>query len=170
MATSGEPTIPPTPAPIPEEPMAPGVPPTEVPMAVPPKRITSGCILAIVGGLLTVIGLFLPWFSVTAETIVGGSMSFPGILFGIWGILVLIFGILMIVLAAVKKPLIAGIFGILGLVFALIPILIIEGMLAPLAGLAGMTGVTWGPTFGWFLTLIGAVLAMIGGFVGHKQM
>jgi len=75
-------------------------------------------------------------------------------------------GILVIVVVAVKKPVIAGVFGIIGLVIFLVAMFRIgfESMSS-----MGIT-ISSGPGLGVYLGLVGAILAMIGGFVGHKQM
>jgi len=168
MATTGEPTYPPTGEPTPGAPMGPevmppGAPPTEVPMAPPPKRITSGGIIAIVGGLMVLIGTFLPYFDISEY----GGPVWLGIQTSIWGILPLIFAILIIVLILLKKPLISGILGIVSLIFVILPLLIIASILATY-GVAGFAMSVF--SYGWYLALIGSILAMIGGFVGHKQM
>lgn len=171
MATTGEPTYPPTSTPIPEEPMAPGAPPTAVPMAPPPKRITSGGIIAIIGGILMLVAIALDWMSVTTSgggiSLSLGTNAFSGpteIL--IYAIVVLLMGILAIVVVIAKKPVIAGVFGIIGLIVMFVAMFRIgwESMSA-----MGIT-VSGGPGMGVYLGLVGAILAMIGGFVGHKQM
>jgi hypothetical protein len=159
LAGAGEPTTPPV-GPMEPTPIAPEPMPMEAP---PPKSFTSGAIIAIVGGLLILIGIFLPWVDLADYS----GPTWSGLQTGIWGILPLIFAILIIVLAAVKKPLGAGILGIISLIFVILPMLII----ASIAATYGVAGFAIGLfTYGWYLALIGSILAMIGGFVGHKQM
>ena len=94
-------------------------------------------------------------------------MVWSGLQTGIFGLLPLIFGILIIILALVKKPLGSGILGLISLIFVILPMLII----ASLAAAYGVTGFAISLfSYGWYLALIGALLAMIGGFVGWKQM
>ena len=163
MAGAGEPTTPPVepmePAPVAPEPM----PMEEAPMAPPSKSITSGGIIAMVGGILIIVAMVLPW--VDTSNLLGGQV-YSGFETGIFGILTLIFAILIIILALVKKPLGAGILGILSLIFVIIPLIVVEAIFGLLAAGTGLSLFS----YGWYLALIGSILAMIGGFVGHKQM
>jgi hypothetical protein len=90
----------------------------------------------------------------------------------IYAIVMVLMGILAMVVVVAKKPIAAGIFGIIGLVVGIIAFLRVQaevGALGDLGGFAGIS-VSAGAGIGLYLGIIGAVLAMIGGFVGHKQM
>ena len=172
--------------PPPSGPMDPGMPPPYAPQGMPPpmqpmmpmapeRRITSGAIIAIVGGLLGLIGFFLPWYNISGIG-VAAPLSWSGAQFSIFGILPLLFAILAIVGGGVKRPLLAGIVGIIGFIMTMIPFVIIESIVGPSAAAARATCAAAGATcsigwsFGFFLTLIGMLLAMVGGFVGWRQM
>lgn len=184
MAVSGQTT-----EPYGEQPMEPGAPMGQEPMPMgpapmeappPSKRITSGGVVAIVGGIIMLISLALDWMfasmSAFGISISEGAGPFEA---GVptevllYAVLVLIMGILAIVMVAAKKPIGAGIFGLIGFIVALVAFLRIQQQAAEVLGIGGgIPGIeiSAGSGFGVYLALIGGILAMIGGFVGHKQM
>jgi hypothetical protein len=113
-------------------------------------------LIGLIGGLLMLIGLFLPWYS-------SGGLSLIGFLALPFSIIVLIFAILLIVFAATKKPFLVGIFGLLGFIIVLVVNLIIGGLITSWGG-SGLS--VWGvTTYGYYLSLVGGILGMIGGFM-----
>jgi hypothetical protein len=145
-----------------------GMGPQPMPMeAPPPKRHTSGGIIAIIGAILLLIGIFLPWISFNySSAFTSVSLNWPGIL-TIWGIIALVMAILVLVMAAVKKPLLAGVFGLIAFILVLVPLLLSVGIAASYGATLGMFEIIG---IGWYLSIVGSLIAMIGGFVGHKQM
>lgn len=143
----------------------PGAPPL-APMAPAPKKMTTGAIIALVGGLLMLIGTFLPWATVKSDI---EEITVIGLLSGFGGILVLIMGILAIVGAAIKKPILSTIFGVIGLIFSGLAFILISA-LESLAKTTTGGEVTVEVNYGIYISLIGCVLALIGGIVGHIQM
>ena len=122
--------------------------------------------IALVGGLVTMIPMFLPWFTVSGGTY---SISLIGLLAGgIFTLLSFVFAILVIVFAAIKRPLLAGIFGLLALILLLLPVLTFTALAAAYQLVCGTTCVVSFSPLMW-VSLIGALLAMIGGFVGWRQ-
>jgi hypothetical protein len=149
--------------------MPPGAPPPGpmAPMAPPPKKMTSGLIIALIGGLLMLIGTFLPWATVKGTNILGTTeeISVIGAASGIGGILVLVMGILVIIMAAIKKPILAMVFGIIGLAFSGLAFIGISALDTLLTG----SDISVEIGIGIFISLIGCVLALVGGIVGKVQ-
>jgi hypothetical protein len=137
------------------------------PVAAPPKKMTMGLILALIGGLLMLVGTFLPWATVKGTNILGQTeeITVIGAVSGIGGILVLIMGILVIIMAAIKKPIGAAIFGIIGLIFSGLAFIGISALDTLLSG----TEISVDIGFGIFISLIGCVLALVGGILGKVQ-
>jgi hypothetical protein len=147
-----------------------------MPMGPPPKRITSGGVIAIIGGLMMIIAIMLDW-AVISVSFFGVSQSVGGNPFDVGGeimmyaLIMLLMGILAMVVVVAKKPILAGIFGVIGLIMGLIAFLRVSEAAGILGGFDFMgVSVSAGAGLGLFLGLIGAILTMIGGFVGHKQM
>jgi hypothetical protein len=138
--------------------------PEQMPIETQPDTITSGGVIAMVGGLMLIISLVLPWIDI--PSLLGGSDVYTGFQTPIFGILTLIFAVLIIILALVKRPLGSGILGIISLIIVIFPLLIF-------GVLFGSVGVEVGLSlfsYGWYLALVGSILAIIGGIIGHKQM
>jgi len=98
-------------------------------------------VVAFVGGVLAIIGSGLPWYS-----------NFSG-LRAPAGIPFLMGAVVALVACTTNRPLFSGAFGLVAVVAA------------------GITPFTftcyiecWGPLAGWFVSLVGAVLATAGGF------
>ncbi len=152
------PAPPPEPAPIPApEPMA--------PPAEPEKKIPF---VALIGGILMIVGIFLPWASSAythPTTGVEYTDSFTGM--NLFGYIIMLMGILVVVGAVIKKPKMAGVFGVIGLVLALIPLAligIITNIAETSAQLVGALDYSAGMGIGIILCFIGALIATIGGF------
>lgn len=120
-------------------------------------------ILGLVGGILMIVSLFLPWATVT---LFGIPVTFMGITAGIGGILMLVFGIIGIVMLMMKNPtmpLVGGIMGILSLVFWLLSYLGLSALVAPAQLTGGGVGVGLG--IGLWIAPLGALLLTVGGFM-----
>lgn len=121
--------------------------------------IKTGSVLGIVGGLLAVVGVFLPWMTAT-ETITNTSSSASGISVPLFGILVLLFSALGLVLALVGKRgtcIGAMIMGILAFVFALIVATIWSAIISTF-GVGDILSIG----YGLYITLAGSIILVIG--------
>lgn len=155
--------------------MPPGAPPPGpmAPMAPPPKTMTSGLIIAMIGGLLMIVGVFLPW-ATTSYTIPLTDQVVEDSINGmnLFGYLVLFMGILVLLMAVLKKPVGAIICSVIGMLLALIPLALI-GMLVNLietaAKLTGTTDFSASIGIGIILCFVGSILGLVGGIVGKVQ-
>ena len=135
-------------------------------------KIGMGAIIGLVGGLLAVVGVFLPWFSVTSG---GQTLSWSGYDLGaaavqypqlawlaIFPLGILAFGILGLILALIPKKvtgILAMLCGILVLVFSFIPLLIFL-LISTIGGGMGI---------GTPLSFIGGIILMVGGIMAYRD-
>ena len=127
-----------------------------------------GRILGIVGGKLTVVGVFLPWVSVTYS---GQTVSAWGIQLWFIGlpILVLIFGIIGLVLVAKGRrgTAIGGlVMGILAFIFAIVSVFLLAIVAEVISGVSDFE---IGIDFGLYLTLVGAIILIVGSGLTFSQ-
>lgn len=125
-------------------------------------KIGMGAIIGLVGGLLVIVGTFLPWANVTGG---GVSEDVTGAMVPIFGLLVILFGVLGLVFAVIPRPvfgILAMVFGILALVFLLIAYLGISLV-------SGISGGSVSLSYGLYLALIGAILLIVGGPLAYRD-
>lgn len=125
----------------------------------------TGRIVGIVGGLLVVIGGILPW--IYAESSID-SASLPGILTIPFGTLAFIFGIVGLILVALKGRGVAIgalVMGILALIFALL----LFPLLSILESIISGTDVTVRADYGLYISLVGSVILIIGAGLAFSQ-
>jgi len=118
-----------------------------------------GRILGIVGALLAVVGVFLPWATAT-NTITNTSASASGISVPLFGVLVLLFSVLGLVLVLVGKRgtcIGALIMGILAFVFALIVAAIWSAIISTF-GVGDVLSIG----YGLYMSLAGSIILMVG--------
>lgn len=131
----------------------------------------KGAIIGILGGILVLVGCVLPWLSVS-YTLLGVPLSISLSGFGIWqGLLALIFGILGLIMAVLRKKvtsILALVFGILALLMIVLAMMEIGAVTAQYQ-LLGYAGISIGMGFGIYIALIGAILLMAGGGIGMME-
>ena len=120
-----------------------------------------------------IVGVFLPWVTASYTDPVTSAKfetSVNGL--NIFGFLVLFMGILVIVLAALKKPVGTIVVSVIGMIIALIPLALI-GLIVSVfksaADLAGATDYSAGMGIGIILCFVGSILGLVGGIVGKVQ-
>jgi hypothetical protein len=122
--------------------------------------------LGIVGGILALVGCVLPWVTISDSF---SSITASGLGVFIFGVPAMILGILGLVFVAIPKRgfAIAGlIMGILVMIFVVLAIT----MTSVIAGYATYTGVvTVSMDYGMYVTLVGAILLMVGGGLAYYQ-
>ena len=130
----------------------------------PPAKNPFGiwAILGLVGGLLVIVSMFLPWITLPGLAVIGIATGF-------WGILPFIFSIIGLVMCVLRKRafyIVGGIMGILSFVFPLIIMMIISSIAAAFGKIevgASLLGI------GLYLAIIGGLLLTVGGFGGFAQ-
>ncbi len=130
-------------------------------------KIGPGWILGVVGGILALVGSFLPWISVSDGTT---TLTLIGAIIPIFGWLFLIFAILGLILVAIPNKITAilgMVFGILALIMGIVTVAL-TSLIANIVGGTG-TGVTVSIGYGAYVALVGAVLLMIGGPIAYSQ-
>lgn len=132
-------------------------------------KLGTGNLIGLVGGLLVVIGVILPWASFEE---LGVPVSVSGIDAWIIGVPLLIFGVIGLVMDLIggKGPGIVGIvMGVLALLMALAGMVIIN-WIVQLAGWSG-TGITVSTGFGTYICIIGSLLLIAGSamVIGQKK-
>jgi uncharacterized membrane protein YjgN (DUF898 family) len=143
------------------------------PMAPPPKKLTTGLIIAMIGGILMIVGVFLPWASSTYTDPNTGS-KFESTINGmnLFGYLVLFMGILVLLMAVLKKPVGAIICSVIGMLLSLIPLALIGWLVnvaETAADLVGSTDFEANMGIGIILCFVGSILGLVGGIVGKVQ-
>ena len=155
------------------------MPPPE--MAAASKGSTVGAIVGMIGGLLFILGIFIPWAngSIAGESIVSYSgwdlynmgatemnntFGIVLVLLGL-GILSMLLAIL-IALRARAAGAIVTVFGVISLIFG---ILLLSAISAYVVGLLSESGITMG--LGLYVCVIGSIVIIIGGLIGvaHKN-
>jgi hypothetical protein len=128
-------------------------------------KMNTGSLVGIVGGLLVIIGVVMPWMSDS----VGNSVS--GLTAGIstLGIILILFGVLgVVMLIPGKRGLAVGsiVFGVL----ALLLYLAMLGLSSLLTSMAGTLGASVSVGFGLYLGFIGSILLIVGAVVARSQI
>jgi uncharacterized membrane protein YjgN (DUF898 family) len=142
-------------------------------MAPPPKQLTSGLIIAMLGGILMIVGIFLPW-ATSSYTDPNTGAKFESSINGmnLFGYLVLFMGILVILMAVLKKPVGAIITSVIGMLLSLIPLALIGWLVnvaETAADLIGSTDFSASMGIGIILCFVGSILGLVGGIVGKVQ-
>jgi hypothetical protein len=147
-------------------------------------------VLGLVGGLLALMGALIGWLMIqTCASALGISMCVavplpPGFaigsydaLMGIAPLLTMIFGLVGVVFAVLRKPLfalLAGVFGIVSLLLCVLYLVRAGGLASQLNSIIGGTGgsvsLSVGASIGLYLSLIGALLLTVGGFMQWKGL
>lgn len=132
-------------------------------------KLATGNLIGIVGGLLVIIGVVLPWASFEN---LGVPVNVSGIDAWIIGLPLLIFGVIGLVMTILggKGPGIVGIvMGVLALLMALAGMAIVTWIVT-LAGWSG-TGITVSTGFGTYICIIGSILLIVGSamVIGQKK-
>ncbi len=131
--------------------------------------MSTSVILGLVGGILVLVSMFLPWLNYS--DFLGNAITVNGIGAGLFGLLMLIFGVIGIAMMFLKNPtmpLLTAIFGILAIVFWLLAYL----GLSIIAGASSLTGgtVTFEVGFGAYIAPVGAILMVVGGFMRRGEL
>lgn len=154
-------------------------------------KVSKGMIVALIGGIIVIAGVFLPWWAMEQETEgikMTASINGWGTATGkmgeeptqsedvpdwpVWGKIAMVMGILGLVLGIIMSfveqkiiPILVIVFGLLAIIFA--------GLLL---GKIGMTeeiknGLSnfYDLSYGGFTTIIGGVLILIGGAIGMRE-
>ena len=128
-----------------------------------------GRILGIVGAILALVGVVLPWVAGhVAATNTDRSLSGIEFPLFIFGVPLLLFAVVGLVLVAIPKKgtAIAGlIMGIIALVIAMIPMAILASIIVEwqIPGEVASIG------YGLYISLVGAVLLIVGSAIGIKD-
>ena len=123
--------------------------------------------MGLVGGLLTVAGVFLPWATAT-EPVTGATASASGIQVPIFGVLVLLFGVLGLVFVLLGKRItytLGAVMGIISFVMALIVYVIWTAVLT----MIGNPGSVLSTGYGMYMCLIGPWILVFGSFWARKE-
>jgi len=121
-------------------------------------------IVGLIGGILTTVGVFLPWASATAFGITVSASGWDALSTSVSNN------------PDVLRVLIGGILALLGGLIALLAVGMKNiGYMIPLGGIIALLGWIWavanagtlsGWTYGFYACLVGAILALIGGIMG----
>jgi hypothetical protein len=175
-----QPTVGPAPQPLPSQ------------SFLSDPRLIIGMVLGIISGIMLMISVFMAFVSVcqtstfytTCVSANPGGLSYFGMtndlgnefaygyLLPIFGILVLVFGILAPILRNKNLATMTWVFGMVGIVMAVV--LLMHFMLRVLDAM----GTTFSPFYtysvmpaaGFFVAIIGAILGLVGGFMLGKQI
>jgi hypothetical protein len=116
-----------------------------------------GRILGIIGGVLILVGIFLPWSITKGSLVPGGEAVITGL--NLFGYMVMIFGIIGLILVALGKrgtSIGALIMGIIAFVLTLL----VLGVLSLIAG-SYLGVVTQETGIGIYLCIIGSAIAFV---------
>lgn len=125
-----------------------------------------GRIVGIIGGILALVGTFLPWATIESSV---ESISASGILLFIVGVPVLLFAIIGLILVALPKrgtAIGAFVMGILALIFVLLAFVLV----GVLEGLVSGTDISITYDYGMWISLVGSILLMIGGIWAFVEL
>ena len=132
--------------------------------------MNKGQIIGLVGGIIALIGLFLPWISASGTNTNTGqqiTVSVPGIYFIPFSIGIILFAVLTIAFAIFKKP----IGGILVLVFSLIGLAITGFLFSAIqyiaASLVSGSSVSVSTGVGVYICIVGFIIGLIGGVLHY---
>lgn len=120
-----------------------------------------------------IVGVFLPWATASyTEPATGVKVedSINGL--NLFGILIMIMGILVLLMALLKKPVGAIICSVIGLLLALIPLALIGWLVNAIettADLIGSTDFSASMGIGIILCFVGSIIGLVGGIVGKVQ-
>jgi hypothetical protein len=165
--------------------------PMPMPAALGPDmgKYKTPMILGIVGGVLALVGTFLPWINVCAGALgINLCLPFSGIgisgaaaqlgatagvpaLVGFAPLLVLVFGLVGLVMMLLKKPMmcmLALVMGLLVVVLALLWYMQASPLFVTMN--VGEVSESIGAGFGVWLSLIGGLLLLVGGLMGMKAL
>jgi hypothetical protein len=133
------------------------------------RRLGTGDIVAAAGSVLLFISLFLPWYSVSGEGI-SYSTSAIGSYSGGWRVLDLVLDILILLFLFIRTMTPRG-FRLPLPYWQLLTILLsVQFLLTLLAFLVKpSTGDSWGWSFGAFMGLVAAVIALAGGIMRRQE-
>lgn len=123
--------------------------------------------IGIVGGILAMVGTLLPWVTISDSY---SSITASGLGVFIFGVPAMILAILGLVFVAIPKKgfaIASLIMGILVMIFVVLAIT----MTSVIAGFATYTGlVTVSMDYGMYVTLVGAILLIVGGALAYVQI
>ena len=128
-------------------------------------KMNPGSIVGIVGGLLIIIGVMLPWMSDSTGYSISGLTAGISVL----GMVLILFGVLgLVMLIPGKRGLALGsmVFGVL----ALLLYLAMLGLSSILTSMAGTLGASVSVGFGLYLGFIGSILLIVGAIVARSEM
>jgi hypothetical protein len=128
-------------------------------------KMNTGSIVGIVGGLLIIIGVVLPWMSDD----IGNSISGLTAGISVLGIVLILFGVLgLVMLIPGKRGLAIGsiVFGAL----ALLLYLAMLGLSSILTSMASGLGASVSVGFGLYIGFIGSILLIVGAIVARSQL
>ena len=145
--------------------------------AIPPaptkKGMPSGFIIAIIGAIMMIAGLVLPWATATyTDPYTNTSISNSVTGMNIFGIIIALMGIMALIGALLKKGIMTAVFGIIGLLLSLLPLAVIGWLVETYktaADLAGATDYSANIGLGIILCFVGSIMAVAGGFMGKSQ-
>ncbi|WP_234028091.1 hypothetical protein [Pseudonocardia dioxanivorans] len=128
-------------------------------------------IVTVVGGLLTAIGSFLAW--VTVQAPIFGSISVAGTegdgkITLVLGILVLIIGVLRLIRPSIPA-LVQRLPIVLGIIAAALGIYVIIRLGSQIGQIEELPGASVSVGFGLIMTIVGAVVSVVGGIVVSSQ-
>lgn len=152
-------------------------------------KIGKGAIIGLIGGILGLVGVFLPWLTMSASVgPISVSVSASGMQMGggtldlsgqavpvgssefsiyVYGILALsILGLIIVLLGKKVTAIVALLFGLLTTILAIVAYVRISSLSSSLQALLGsVPGVTFsvGPGFGLYLCIIGGIILLFGG-------
>ena len=153
-------------------PGAPGPGPMPPPAAPPPKKLTTGLIIAMIGGILMIVGVFLPWATASYTPTYGDKVEETVSGLNLFGFLILFMGILVIVLSLLKKPVGTIVCSVIGLLLSLLPLAVIGWLVSAIETTAESVGSTdFGASMGIgiILCFVGSIIGLVGGIVGKIQ-
>ncbi len=125
-------------------------------------------IVGIVGAIIAIIGMFLPWANVSATNPYSGEKITQSV-YGYMSIILWIFAILTIVGAAIPKAwggILAFVFGILGFLDALWNQIGIYGLKSMFES-AGYKDISISVGVGGYIIMVGFIIAFIGGILQY---
>lgn len=112
-------------------------------------------------GILVIVGILLPWIAYQSIDITTGTITteyYLGVEFT-YALIIMVMAILMLVFAAIKKPVISAVFSIIAFVLTLLPLLLVASFTDVTGGIFKVLGI------GYWLTLIGSLLGFIFGIL-----
>ena len=137
-------------------------------------ELNNGQKIGLVGGIIALVGFFLPWVSLSSETVSG---SYMGIQTGAFGLIALISAILVIVFSVINKssmPILTIVFAIIGLLLVLLLFGQLEQLRQLFETLNGLTDpsaeVTMNYGIGIWITIVGFIIGLVGGIMSMKEM